>query len=109
VRIIYSSTHQRSLTHLSTPTPIAKKKKIEFYWIPGHCGVEVNESADSEAKKAETVNYYYQWQILKPIGKRKAKRSFTGSVKTPTRTEYKTTLKGTTGMACLRDLRGLTR
>jgi ribonuclease HI len=25
-------------------------RKIQFYWIPGHCGVEVNEIADSEAK-----------------------------------------------------------
>jgi hypothetical protein len=51
---------------------------------------------------ADTVNYYYQWQTLKPIGKRKAKRSFTVSVKTPNGTEDKTTLKGSTGMARLR-------
>jgi hypothetical protein len=55
----------------------------------------------NQSKKAETVSYYYQWQILKTIGKRKAKRSFTVSVKTPNGTEDKTTLKGTTGMACL--------
>jgi hypothetical protein len=48
------------------------------------------------------VNYCYQWQFLKPNGKRKAKRSFTVSVKTPNGTEYKTTLKGTTRMARLR-------
>jgi ribonuclease HI len=24
-------------------------KEIQFYCIPGHCGVEVNERADSEA------------------------------------------------------------
>jgi hypothetical protein len=48
-----------------------------LYWIPGNCKLEVNERAESEAKqsikKAEKFNYYYQWQILKPIGKRKAK------------------------------------
>jgi hypothetical protein len=41
--------------------------------------------ADLEAKqsvKAEIVNCCYRWQILKPSGKRKAKRSFTVSVKT---------------------------
>jgi ribonuclease HI len=27
-------------------------KIIQFYWIPGHCGVVVNERADSEAKQA---------------------------------------------------------
>jgi hypothetical protein len=56
---------------------------------------------NSQSKKAEIVNYYYQWQILKPIGKRKANRSFAVSVKTPNGTEDKTTLKGTTGMARL--------
>jgi hypothetical protein len=55
----------------------------------------------NKSKKADTVYYYYQWQILEPIGKRKAMRSFTVSVKTPNTTEDKTTLKGTTGMADL--------
>jgi hypothetical protein len=35
------------------------EKKIQFYWIPGHCLVEVTERADSEAeqsKEAEIVN-----------------------------------------------------
>jgi ribonuclease HI len=27
---------------------------IQFYWIPGHCRIEVNERADSEAKQAST-------------------------------------------------------
>jgi hypothetical protein len=39
---------------------------------------------------------------LKPSGKRKAKSSFTVSVKTPKGTEEKATLKGTSGMARLR-------
>jgi hypothetical protein len=62
-------------------------------------GVEVNERADSEAA---IVNYCYKRQILKPSGKRKAKRSFAFSVKSAKGTEGKATLKGTTGMARLR-------
>jgi ribonuclease HI len=27
-------------------------KIIQFYWIPGHCRIEVNERADLEAKQA---------------------------------------------------------
>jgi hypothetical protein len=38
----------------------------------------------------------------KPSGKRKAKRNFTDSVKTPKGTEEKATSKGTTGMLRLR-------
>jgi hypothetical protein len=34
----------------------------------------------NQSKKSEIVNYYYQWQILKPSGKRKVKRIFTVSV-----------------------------
>jgi ribonuclease HI len=30
----------------------SRGKIIQFYWIPGHCGVEVNDWADSEAKQA---------------------------------------------------------
>jgi hypothetical protein len=44
--------------------------------MPGHCGVEVNELTrrrSNQSKKPEIVNYYYQWQILKPCGKRKEK------------------------------------
>jgi hypothetical protein len=40
---------------------------------------------NNQSKKVEIVNYYYQWQILKPSGKRKAKENFTVSVKTPKR------------------------
>jgi hypothetical protein len=67
--------------------------------------VEVNESADSEAKQAtkeaEAVNYCYQLQILKRSGKRKRK-NFTIFVKTPSGTEEKAALKGTIRMARLR-------
>jgi ABC-type uncharacterized transport system ATPase component len=84
----------------------SRGKKIQFYWILGHCGVEVNERADLEGKQlikeGKVVNYYYQWQILKPSGKRKKKRCFRVTVKTLKGTEEKATLKGTTGMARLR-------
>jgi hypothetical protein len=81
-------------------------QRFQFYWILGHCGVEVNKraflEASNQSKKAERVNYYYQWQILKPC-ENKAKRSFPVSVKTLKRTEEKATLKGTTtGIARLR-------
>jgi CxxC motif-containing protein len=82
-------------------------EKIKFYWIPGHCEVKVNERANSvlqsnRSKKTEVVKNYYQWQILEPSGKRKAKRSFTISVKTPKGIEEKATFKCTTEMARLR-------
>jgi ribonuclease HI len=28
-------------------------RNVQFYWIPGHCVVEVNERADFEAKQAK--------------------------------------------------------
>jgi ribonuclease HI len=28
----------------------SREEKIQFYWISGHCGVEVNERADSGGK-----------------------------------------------------------
>jgi hypothetical protein len=52
--------------------------------------------------KVEIANYYYQWQILIPGGKRKAKMNFKVSVKTPLGTEEKATLKGNAGMVRLR-------
>jgi hypothetical protein len=67
---------------------------------------ELTRRQTNQSKKAEIVNYYYQWQILKHSGKRKANRSFTVSVKTPKGTEEKVTLKGTTGVA---PFRGSTR
>jgi hypothetical protein len=60
---------------------------------------EPAQRRSSQSEKAEMVNYCYQWHILKPNGKRKAKKSITVSVKTPKGTEEKATLKGTTGMA----------
>jgi hypothetical protein len=64
---------------------------------------ELTRRQSNESKKAEIVNYYYQWQVL-PHWKKKGERSFTLSVKTPNGIEDKTTLKSTTGMACLRGL-----
>jgi hypothetical protein len=37
----------------------------------------------NQSKKAEIINHYYQWLILKPSGIRKTKRSFTVSARTP--------------------------
>jgi hypothetical protein len=54
-----------------------------------------------QSKEVEIANYYYQWQILKPSGKRKARKNFTVFLKTLNGTEEKTTLKGSTGMARL--------
>jgi hypothetical protein len=84
----------------------SRGEKIQFYWIPGHCGVklirDLTRRQGNQLKKGKIIKYYYQWQILKSSGKRKAKRSFTISVKTPKGTKEKATLKGTTGMARLR-------
>jgi hypothetical protein len=63
---------------------------------------EMTRRQSNQSKKVKTVNYYYQWQILKTSRKRKAKESFTISVKTPKGTEGKTAFKSTTGMARLR-------
>jgi hypothetical protein len=63
---------------------------------------ELSRWQSNQSKKIEIDNYYYQWQILKSSGKRKAKRNFTVFVKTPKGTEEKATLKGTTGIARLR-------
>jgi hypothetical protein len=52
-----------------------------------HCGVEVNEIADSEAK--QSIRGGRDSQLLLPAAdlkaqwKKKARRSFTGSFKTP--------------------------
>jgi hypothetical protein len=58
---------------------------MQFFWIPEHCRVEVNEIADSQAKlsikEAKIVKYHYQRQNLKPSGKKKAERSFKVSAK----------------------------
>jgi hypothetical protein len=75
---------------------------IYIFLVKNHSQLADSEQSN-QSKKAEVVNCYYQWQILKPSGKRKIKRNFTVSVKTPKGAEEKTTLKGTTGMTGLRD------
>jgi hypothetical protein len=50
---------------------------------------ELTRRQCDQSKKAEIVNYYYQWHILKHSRKRKTKRSFTVSVKAPKGTEEK--------------------
>jgi hypothetical protein len=57
--------------------------KIQFYWIPGHCGFEVNERADSEAKQA--IKDGRDSQLLLPVEnlkvqwKKKGKEEFHSS------------------------------
>jgi hypothetical protein len=85
----------------------SRGKQIQFYWILDTVDLKLTRGPtrrqSNQSKKVETVNYYYQWQILEPSGKRKTKKSFTVSVKTPKGTEERATLKGTTGRARLRD------
>jgi hypothetical protein len=82
------------------------KGKNPILLDPGHCGVEVNERADSEAK--QSLKEGRNSQLLLPVAylkahwKKKAKRSFTLSIKTPKGTENKYTLKGITKMTHLR-------
>jgi hypothetical protein len=45
-------------------------EKIQFYWIPGHCGVEVNERADSEAM--QSIRDGRDSQLLLPVADLKA-------------------------------------
>jgi hypothetical protein len=40
-------------------------ERIQFYWIPEHCGVEINERADSEAKQA--IKEGRDSQLLLPV------------------------------------------
>jgi hypothetical protein len=40
-------------------------EKKQFYWIPGHCGVEVNETADLEAK--QSIKEGRDSQLLLPV------------------------------------------
>jgi hypothetical protein len=62
-----------------------------------HCGVEVNERVDSEAK--HSIKEGRDSQLLLPMADLKG---FTVFVNKPKGIEEKATLKGTTGMARLR-------
>jgi hypothetical protein len=81
-------------------------EKINFFWIPGHCEDDVNERADSQAKQSIKEGRNSQVLLLvenqKVHWKKKTKRSFTISVKTPKGRKKKTTLKAITTMARLR-------
>jgi ribonuclease HI len=44
--------------------------KIQFYYIPGHCGVEVKDRADSEAK--QSIKEGRDSQLLLPVADLKA-------------------------------------
>jgi ribonuclease HI len=50
--------------------PESQGIKIQFYCIPGHCGVEVNERADSEAK--QSIKEGRDSQLLLPVADLKA-------------------------------------
>jgi ribonuclease HI len=45
-------------------------EKIQFYWIPGHCAVEVNERADLVAK--QSMKESRDSQLLLPMADLKA-------------------------------------
>lgn len=62
---------------------------------------ELTWRQSNQSEKAEIVKCCYRWQILQHSGNRKAKRSFTVSVKTAKETNGKVTLKDTTGMVRL--------
>jgi ribonuclease HI len=46
-----------------------ERKNIQFYWILGHCGVEVNKTADSEAK--QSIKEGRDSQLLLPVADHK--------------------------------------
>jgi hypothetical protein len=62
----------------------SRGEKIQFYWIPGHCGVEINERTDSKAK--QSIKGGRDSQLLLPVAdlkakwEKKIKRSFTVSI-----------------------------
>jgi uncharacterized GH25 family protein len=58
----------------------------------------------NQSKKAEIVNYFYQWEISKSSGKRKAKRSFTVSVKTPKGTGERSYRNGPSPWFCEKEV-----
>jgi hypothetical protein len=76
---------------------------IQFSWIKGHYGVEVNETAGLEAK--QSIKECRGSQILllvadlKAQWKQKGKEKLHVFVKTPKDAEEKAILEGTTGMA----------
>jgi hypothetical protein len=51
----------------------SRGKIIEFYWIPGHCLIEVNEMAVSETKHA--IKEGRDSQLLLPVEKERQRRT----------------------------------
>jgi ribonuclease HI len=47
-----------------------REGKVQFYWIPGHCGVQVTERAHSEAK--QSIIEGRDNQLLLPVADLKA-------------------------------------
>jgi hypothetical protein len=45
-------------------------RRIEFFWIPAHCSIQINEKADSGAKEA--INNWKDSQFLLPPSGTKA-------------------------------------
>jgi ribonuclease HI len=83
----------------------SRGEKIQFYWIPEHCGVEVNERADSDVK--QSIKEGRDSQLLLPVAdlkakwKKKGKEELHSFCQNTKRAEEKATLKGTAGMAHL--------
>jgi hypothetical protein len=48
--LLYFTSHVTQMLRNKTERVETRRGKIQFYWIPGHCGVEVNVRAHSEAK-----------------------------------------------------------
>jgi hypothetical protein len=59
LKLLYSLTHCRNNG--------TARGKINFNWIPGHCGVEVNDRAGLEAKQSNKEGK--DTQLLLPKGK----------------------------------------
>jgi hypothetical protein len=67
-------------------------EKISYFsGSQGTVEKSVRELTKRHSNLSKTVEYYYRWHILKPNGKRKAKSSFTVTVKTPKGAEEKAT------------------
>jgi hypothetical protein len=56
----------------------SREKKYSFTGFRGTVELklmrELTRRQSKQSKKAETVHYYYQWQILKPSGKKKGEQ-----------------------------------
>jgi hypothetical protein len=84
---------------------LESRGKIQFYWIKGHCRVEVNEREDSEAK--QSIKEGRDSKLLLPMAdlktqwKKNGKEELRSFCQNTKRDRGEATLKGTTKMACL--------